>query len=63
MFNQDQENYKHQIPNHKQIPMTQIQNSKQNDPSKIFANVIITGRPVFAKRCDTNVMNILVIEY
>jgi hypothetical protein len=36
---------------------------KTNDPSTFMLNGIITGRPRFAKRCDTTVVNVLVIEY
>jgi hypothetical protein len=33
------------------------------DPSTVVPNGIITGRPGFARRCDTTVVNVLVIEY
>ncbi len=35
----------------------------KNDPSTVVPNGIITGRPGFAKRCDTTVVNVWVIEY
>ena len=35
----------------------------QNDPFTVVPNGIITGSPGFAKRCDTNFGNVLVIEY
>jgi hypothetical protein len=34
-----------------------------NNPSAVVPNFDITGRTRFAKRCDTTVVNILVIEY
>jgi hypothetical protein len=34
-----------------------------SDPSALVPNGIITGRPEFTMRCDTTVMNVLVIEY
>ena len=35
----------------------------KNDPSTVVPNGIMTGRPGFVKRCDTTVVNVLVIEY
>ncbi len=77
MLDEDHENSKHQKPNPKwfdklttlsqvegQIPMTHPPSAGQtNDPSTVVLNGIITGRPRFAKRCDTTAVIVLVIEY
>jgi hypothetical protein len=34
-----------------------------NNPFTVVSNCIITGRLGLAKRCDTTVVNVLVIEY
>jgi hypothetical protein len=54
-----------------QAPKTKYQtnpndpNSKfqTNNPSTVVPNCTITGRAGFTKRCDTTVVNVLVIEY
>jgi hypothetical protein len=35
---------------------------QKNNPSAVVPHSIITGRSGFAKRCETAVMNVLVIE-
>jgi hypothetical protein len=50
LLNENHENSKHQKPNFKQIPMTQIQNSIPELRLQNTSNGIIIGRAEFAKR-------------
>jgi len=64
LLNENHENSKHQKPNLKQIPMTQIQNSKHlPDPPTFVANGIITGGKRFPQRYGSTAVNVLVIGY
>ena len=63
LFNANHENHKHQNPNLKQIPMTQIQNSKHNDPPAFGTNGLITGGQRSGQQYGTTAVNVLVIGY
>jgi len=56
---------KFQAPKSKSQTNPNDPNSKfqTNNPSTVVPDGIITGRAGFAKRCDTTVVNVLVIEY
>jgi hypothetical protein len=43
--------------------MIQIQNLKKNECLTVFTNGAITVRQRFKMQCDTNAVNVLVIEY
>jgi hypothetical protein len=63
LLNENHENSKHQKPNIKQIPMTQIQNSKQRIGIHLCKNGIFTGETSFAKRYGLTAVSALVIGY
>jgi hypothetical protein len=58
--NENYENNKHQKTNLKQIPMTQIQNSKHGTPALVSDDVFIS-RQNLPQRYAATVVNVLVI--
>jgi hypothetical protein len=55
-------NFKHQKTNFKQIPMTQIRNSKHDTPALVPDDIITAGQNLL-QRYLAMAVNVLVIEY